>query len=308
MENLAVMSHFPIVLMPAEMDRIQQELPPIPTFTDRPPVYPGSEPQPPSFIRTLIEAVVFSIGASLIYPFSAIAGIVLFIIGLSILSVYQYQRVKSYRKQLHSYNLILEAYYKSLDIYARKQARHETDIALAHSLTKLLEYRRPKLLEFLGSAISGTLCLSAAPSNMTSKHSASKVTNNFVQALSEYFPDLIHTGWQIELSDGIFIPDIVYIDPATNLHIAIEVDELDGLNIPSANPDLESSKGRAYNQNLMDAGWIVVRFSESQVIQSPQSCCKAIATLLDRLWGVPQLMHQFADVPDLAMETQSVYG
>ena len=293
------MSHFPIVLMPAEMDRIQQELPPIPTFTDRPPVYPGSEPQPPSFVRTLIEAVVFSIGASLIYPFSAIAGIVLFIIGLGILSVYQYQRVKSYRKQLHSYNLVLEAYYKSLDIYARKQAQHETDIALAHSLTKLLEYRRPKLLEFLGSAISGTLCLSAALGNMTSNNSASEVTNNFAQALSEYFPDLIHMGWQIELPNEIFTLDIAYIDPATNLHMAIEVDEQDERNIPSLNHDLESSKSRAYNQNLIDTGWIVVRFSEPQVMQSPQSCCKAIATLLDQLWGLPQLMHRFADIPDL---------
>ena len=287
------MSHFPIVLMPAEMDRIQQELPPIPTFTDRPPVYPGSEPQPPSFVRTLIEAVVFSIGASLIYPFSAIAGIVLFIIGLGILSVYQYQRIKSYRKQLHSYNLVLESYYKSLDIYARKQARYETDIALAHSLTKLLEYRRPKLLEFLGSAISGTLCLSDALGNMTSNHSASAVTNNFAQALSEYFPDLIHMGWQIELPNEIFTLDIAYIDPATNLRMAIEIDET---------RDIQTSPDREYDRNLMDAGWIVVRFSKAQVIQSPQSCCKAIATLLDRLWGVPQLMHQFADVPDLALE------
>jgi hypothetical protein len=292
MENLAAMSHFPIVLMPAEMDRIQQELPPIPTFTDRPPVYPGSEPQPPSFVRTLIEAVVFSIGASLIYPFSTIAGIVLFIIGLGILSVYQYQRVKSYRKQSHSYNLVLEAYYKSLDIYARKQARHETDIALAHSLTKLLEYRRPKLLEFLGSAISEDLCLSASPSNITSNYSASEVTSNFAQVLSEYFPNLIHTGQQIELSNGIFTLDIVYIDSVTNLHIAIELNELDDRNI-------SSSTDREYNQNLVDAGWIVMRFSESQVTQSPQSCCKAIATLLDQLWGVPQLMHRFADIPDL---------
>jgi hypothetical protein len=281
------MSQFPIVLMSPEMERIQQELPPIPTFTDRLPVYPGSEPQPPSFVRTLIEAVLFSVGASLIYPISRIAGIILFIIGLSILSIYQYLRVKSYRKKLHSYNLVLEAYYKSLGIYARKEAQYETNVVLARGTTKLLEYRRPKLLEFLEGAIAG--------SNITNHNTQSEVVRNFAQILSEYFPDLIHMGWQIELSNGIFAPNIAYTDPVTNLHMAIEVDET---------RDIQTSTDREYDQNLMDARWIVVRFSEVQVIQSPQSCCKAIATLLDRLWGVPQLMHRFADVSELTVEPQ----
>lgn len=280
--------------MPTEIERIQRELPPIPTFTDRPPAYPKLEPQPPTFVRTLIEAVLFSIGASLIYPINRIAGIILFIIGLGILSIYQYLRVKSYRKKLHSYNLVLEAYYKSLDIYARKEAQHEKNVALAHSTAKLLEYRRPKLLEFLGSAIRGTLCLSAAHGSTTNSITQSEVVRNFAQILSDYFPDLIHMGWQIELSNGILTPDIAYIDPATNLHIAIEVDEMRGDTHPPENRN--SLPDQEYNQNLMDARWIVVRFSEAQVIQSPQSCCKAIATLLDRLWGLPELMHKFADV------------
>jgi hypothetical protein len=288
------MSQFPIVLMPAEIERIQRELPPIPTFTDCPPAYPRLEPQPPTFVRTLIEAVLFSICASLIYPISKIAGIILFIIGLGILSIYQFQRVKTYRKQLHSYNLVLEAYYKSLDIYARKEAQHETNVALAHSTAKLLEYRRPKLLEFLGGAIARGIT--------TNSITQSEVVRNFAQILSDYFPDLIHMGWQVELSNGIFTPDIAYIDPATNLRMAIEVDEIRGGTHPLENRN--SLPDREYNQNLMDARWIVVRFSETQVIQSPQSCCKAIATLLDRLWGLPQLMHRFADVPDLAMKSQ----
>jgi hypothetical protein len=297
------MSHFPIVLMPTKMQRIQQELPPIRPLTDRPPVYPGAEPQPPSFGRTLIEALVFSIGSSLIYRFSAIAGVVLFIIGLGILSVYQYQRVKSYRKQSHGYNLVLEAYYKSLDIYARKQARHETDIALAHSSAKLLEYRRPKLLEFLGSAI--------PHGNMTNKVAQGQVERNFAQVLLEYFPDQIHMGWQIKLSNSIFSPNFAYIDLDTNLHIAIEVDEQQDRHTQESTlgsthslENLKSSGDRGYNQNLLDAGWIVMRFSESQVKRSPHSCCKAIATLLDRLWGLPQLMQKFADVPELDMEPQ----
>jgi very-short-patch-repair endonuclease len=276
------MSQFPIILIPTKIERIQQELPPIPTFTDRPPAYPRLEPQPPTFVRTLIEAVIFSICASLIYPISKIAGIILFIIGLGILSIYQFQRVKKYRKQLHSYNLVLEAYYKSLDIYARKEAQHETRVVLAHSSTKLLEYRRPKLLEFLGGAITHGSIASNIPQR--------EVARDFAQVLSQYFPNLIHVGWQIERSNQIFKLDIAYIDPDTNLHIAIEVDETHNRNVKGT---------KEYHQNLMDAGWIVMRFSESQVTQSPQSCGKAIALLLDQLWGLPQLMHRFADVHDL---------
>lgn len=276
------MSQFPIILMPTEIERIQQELPPITTFTDRPPAYPSLEPQPPTFVRTLIEAVLFSVFASLIYPISKIAGIILFVIGLGILSIYQFQRVKQYRKQLHSYNLVLEAYYKSLDIYARKEAQRETSVVLAHSPTKLLAYRRPKLLEFLEGAI--------IHGSTTSNIPQREVVRDFAQLLSQYFPNLIHVGWQIEQSNQIFKLDIAYIDPDTNLHIAIEVDETHNRNVKGA---------KEYHQNLMDAGWIVMRFSESQITQSPQSCGKAIALLLDRLWGLPQLMHRFADVHDL---------
>jgi hypothetical protein len=283
------MSNFPIFLIPAQIQRIQQEFPPIPTLTDCPPSYPGNEPQAPTFVRTLIEAVLFSIVASLVYPISKIAGIILFIIGLGILSIYQYQRVQSYRKQWQSHNLVLEAYYKSLEIYARREAQHETNIALARSSAKLLEYRRPKLLESLRGAIAG--------SKITSYNTQSEVVRNFAQILSEYFPDQIHMGWQVQLSNGMFAPNITYIDSATSLRIAIEVDGTRGGTHPIGNHN--SSEDREYNQNLIDAGWIVVRFSESQVIRSPQSCCKAIATLLDRLWGVPQLMHTFAEVPDL---------
>jgi hypothetical protein len=289
------MSQFPIILIPTKMQLIQQELPPTPTFTDRPPAYPDSEPQPPSFVRSVVEAMLFSIVASLIYRISVIAGSILFVIGIIIITIYQSMRLKSYRKQLHRYNQVLVAYYKSLDIYARKEAQHETNVLLAHSSTKLLEYRRPKLLEFLGGAISEGLCLSVAHGSMASNITQRKVAQNFAQILSNYFPNQIHVGWEIELSSGILTPGIVYIDPDTNLHIAIEVDE------PS---DHSVKAPKEYNQNLIDAGWIVMRFSESQVTQSPQSCCKAIATILDQLWGLPQLMHRFAEVPDLPVEPQ----
>jgi very-short-patch-repair endonuclease len=276
------MSQFPIILIPTKMQLILQELPPIPIFFDRPPAYPESEPQPPSFVRSVVEAMLFSIAASLIYRISVLAGSILFVIGLIIIIIHQSLRLKSYRKQLHNYNQVLVAYYKSLDIYARKEAQHETNVVLAHSTSKSLEYRRPKLLEFLGGVSSHGSIASNTPQ--------SEVEQDFAQVLSKYFPNLIHVGWQVELSNGMFVPDFAYIDPDTNLHIAIEVDEPGDRSIKDA---------KEYDQNLMDAGWIVIRFSESQVIQSPQSCCKAIATILDQLWGVPQLMHRFAEVSDL---------
>jgi very-short-patch-repair endonuclease len=276
------MSQFPIILIPTKMQLILQELPPIPIFFDRPPAYPESEPQPPSFVRSVVEAMLFSIAASLIYRISVLAGSILFVIGLIIIIIHQSLRLKSYRKQLHNYNQVLVAYYKSLDIYARKEAQHETNVVLAHSTSKSLEYLRPKLLEFLGGVSSHGSIASNTPQ--------SEVEQDFAQVLSKYFPNLIHVGWQVELSNGMFVPDFAYIDPDTNLHIAIEVDEPGDRSIKDA---------KEYDQNLMDAGWIVIRFSESQVIQSPQSCCKAIATILDQLWGVPQLMHRFAEVSDL---------
>ncbi|HEY9639040.1 MAG TPA: hypothetical protein V6C57_01075, partial [Coleofasciculaceae cyanobacterium] len=53
------------------------------------------------------------------------------------------------------------------------------------------------------------------------------------------------------------------------------------------------------NQYFLDAGWIVIRFSEQQVIASPASCCKTIASTIATLTGNSSLMAPFRQIPTL---------
>jgi hypothetical protein len=275
---LPTMSCFPIILIPTEMQRIQTELPPLPIFIERSPVLSETEPQPISVFRAVIAIALLIPGTSLIYRFDKNLGTIVLLIGLGTIFTYQHLRFKSYKQRWQRYNRILAGYFTSLETYARKQAQHETKVALARSPDRLRAHRRSKLLEFLSGVNAG---------NRMEDITASIAQRGFAEALAKYFPNSTHVGWQVNLSDRSLTLDFTYIDPETNLHIAIAVDETD-----------ESHEST--NQYLLDAGWVVVQFSPSQVERSPDSCCKAIALVIDDLLGDRELINKFINVPDLS--------
>jgi hypothetical protein len=264
--------------MPTEIQRIQTELPSLPVSNERSPVLTEAEPQPVNFFKAAIEIALLIAGTSLIYRVDKNLGTIVLLIGLGAIFTYQHLRFKSYRQRLQRYNRILAGYFTSLETYARKQAQHETKVALARSPDRLREYRRAKLLEFLSQVNTG---------NSIGDTISNRTKNSFARALTKYFPSSTHVGWQVELSGQILTLDFAYIDSETNLHIAIAVDETD-----------ESYE--SINQYFLNAGWVVMRFSASQVERSPDSCCKAIAILIDDLLGAPEIIHKFIGIDSLS--------
>lgn len=272
------MSCFPIILIPPEMQRIQTELPLVSTFVEPSPALAEVEPQPVNFFKAAIEIALLILGTSFIYRFDKNLGTIILLIGLGAIFTYQHLRFKNYKQRLQRYNRILAGYFTSLETYARKQARHEAKVALARSPERLREYQRSMLLEFLSQVNTGSGAGDIIPSN---------TKNRFAQALAKYFPNSTQARYQVELSDRILTLDFAYIDPETNLHIAIAVGETD-------------ASHESINQYFLDAGWVVMRFSASQVERSPDSCCKAIAILIDDLLGAPELIHKFIDISNLS--------
>lgn len=112
----------------------------------------------------------------------------------------------------------------------------------------------------------------------------------------------IHYGSVRRMQTYTFRPDMVFHDDASKLTIAIEVDEpyvyatkeaihyiwVDGEN-PRPGPDDEM------NERMLRSGWVVVRFSERQVVQLTQACVSFIAHLRDDLCLREQLIdvHRF---------------
>ncbi|WP_019502792.1 hypothetical protein [Pseudanabaena sp. PCC 6802] len=279
------MSCFPIILIPPEVQGIQSELPALPIFTERSPVLSASEPQPVDFFKAVIEIALLIAGTSLIYRVDKNLGTIVLLIGLGAIFTYQHLRFKSYKQRLQRYNRILAGYFTSLETYARKQAQHESKVAVARSPNRLREYRRAKLLELLKQVSSNNRVEDAT--NIT----LSGIKSDFARVLTQYFPNSTHVGCQVEFPDRSLTLDFAYIDPETNLHIAIALDETDepqGL-LPN----------EEFDRYLLDAGWVVMRFSAFQVGRSPDSCCKAIAGLIDELLGDRELIHKFSSVQDL---------
>lgn len=125
--------------------------------------------------------------------------------------------------------------------------------------------------------------------------------SQFEHDLWRYFPGKIQTGLMVSnpVCQQPYVPDFAYIDAALNLHIDIEIDEPYAYDTRKAIHYLDSAKDQQRNQYFLDQGWLIIRFSEEQVVRSPASCCKAIASAIATLLGDSTLLHPFRQVPTL---------
>lgn len=121
----------------------------------------------------------------------------------------------------------------------------------------------------------------------------------FGPELYTYFPEKIYERIKV----GSRTPDFAYIDPDTGLHIDIEIDEP---YIPRQYPNQvplepthyigsDDSRDQEFNQR----GWIVIHFSEEQVIRHSRSCCKEVAKIIFRLTENQSVLSSFEGIRDL---------
>ncbi|MBW4524892.1 MAG: DUF559 domain-containing protein [Phormidium tanganyikae FI6-MK23] len=123
--------------------------------------------------------------------------------------------------------------------------------------------------------------------------------SQFERDLWRCFPGKIHTGLlvkRLELNQP-YVPDFAYLD--REIAIDIEVDEPYTYDTRQPIHFLDCPKDRSRNQFFIDHGWIVIRFSEAQVIKSPASCCKAIASTIALISSDNTIMSAFRNIPTL---------
>lgn len=107
--------------------------------------------------------------------------------------------------------------------------------------------------------------------------------------LKNLFSKEIYTDVTIN-NPNSYIPyqvDIAYIDQSLHLYIDIEIDE--PYNDETGEPVYEDVLIHENKRHLLflDKGWLVIRFAEKQVIRQPESCCKVIANVINKLTGIP---------------------
>lgn len=130
--------------------------------------------------------------------------------------------------------------------------------------------------------------------------------DKFKRYVVKYFGSRIFTEIQVKqpYSNRPYEPDFAYIDHQLGLHIDIEIDE------PYVYKSLEPIHYRDhYNDNNRDSvfngkGWVVIRFSEEQVVRQPDECCKVIAQVIHYLTNQPFFLDKFNSIDDLTRAPQ----
>jgi hypothetical protein len=104
--------------------------------------------------------------------------------------------------------------------------------------------------------------------------------------------------------DYPYNPDFAYIDKEINLFIDIEIDEPYISNNRKPIHYVGYFKDKIRNDFFNNRGWIVIRFSEEQVVRYPHSCCKFIAQQIAEITRNSAITSQFAQTPDLQPQQQ----
>lgn len=123
--------------------------------------------------------------------------------------------------------------------------------------------------------------------------------NYFEKYLRKYFSDCEISSDYFVLNDKIgYSSDFSLLPPRKEVAIDIEIDE--PYQGKSKEPHHCQDEGKDHRRNLyfLKRGWIVVRFSEYQVVLYPDGCCREIAKVLAK-YNINQYLEAFADIPEL---------
>jgi very-short-patch-repair endonuclease len=96
--------------------------------------------------------------------------------------------------------------------------------------------------------------------------------------------------------------DFLVIHPLTGLGLDVEVDEPYSLLTKEPTHCVDRPQERWRNQFFLESGWVVVRFSERQVVEAPRSCCQAIAQVIFEITGDRRYLQQLEGEPELLPE------
>lgn len=262
------------ILIPVQLQRAMQELPPPPPFEEFLPIPPPPSPEPVNLIRGAIAIIVLMAGVGFISNFiPAFVGVLILLIGLGAIIWQMQMQYVTYKSRLRDHGALTENYFLLLTNYSRKQSEHEQKIALSRTGDRLKAYRQSKILEILNKT-NAQIAQKALKSDdifeyvedersLFSKKLKQALSKNLYQGITIHIPGFNYT----------FAPKFTYINPDSHLHIAItpETDQI--------LPELQTF----CQDYLLKAGWIVINFTSVDLTQQPDRCIQEITNLIAEL-------------------------
>lgn len=129
------------------------------------------------------------------------------------------------------------------------------------------------------------------------------------QAIKNQLKELLKTNQLYVISDNFHLdisgskrtyePDLTIYNQTLNLYIDIEIDEPYYGNPPKYSHCINNNNDLQRNRYFVENGWVVIRFSEHQIVNQLQSCCKYIAEVIskiDNTFKIPDLFKYYSDI------------
>ncbi|MEN9216467.1 MAG: hypothetical protein Q6K90_03980 [Gloeomargarita sp. HHBFW_bins_162] len=269
---------YPVVLFP---QRLKQALELLPAGAPPRPVPVSAPRRHPRWPWGVSLAVVVAAGIII----GGTTGLLVAGLGLVLVAGGYGWETQRYRRQVQHYQTQQAIYEQQKQAYDQWLAEHAAEVQVL---------RQPKIQFALEQVM--------AYPEPAQRH-VPGVTEPYLQSfLEQYFPGKIHI--KLALGDPIktrkrpYEPDFTYIDENLNLYIDIEIDEpyyYDAKNNVTKPYHINDEKR---NEFFLSAGWVVVRFSEYQVVTQPRSCCKQIAHVIAQVQQT-SLAKEWSSIPDL---------
>ena len=297
-----MMRQFPIIFIPPEVQRIAQSKPNAPEFNVDIPRVPSYRQPKPIHIQ---EVLGITIGLILVVAVvTAIAkelGIILLIVGTGAIIIRVKIQFDTYKSRYQRYQDVIQRYLMKFEAYSRQEIKYQSELAIAHSPERIIKFRHQKYRNFFAKlSISDNAIALKDISNTINQQLSDDQTitrgiHYFGITTQKYLVGTFYQGMKLFIPsiDYDWSPDLVYQDPVLNLHIAIEI------SLSSENAAIMTRNDLA-ERFLVNSGWIIIKFSQEQILQNSMECCKEFAKLLDRLSFDQHVLSKFADTPDLA--------
>jgi very-short-patch-repair endonuclease len=89
---------------------------------------------------------------------------------------------------------------------------------------------------------------------------------------------------------------------SSGLSIDIEIDEPYVGHTKEPHHCIDQGKDEIRNEFFISNNWVVIRFSEKQVVKYPYRCCKVIAQAIAQVTGDYTFISRLQNTPDLPVE------
>ncbi len=287
------MTSFPIVLYPDALQLAWMQRPGLPELSltePKPPIAPAKlDPRAP-----LITIAATLVIAALSFPLNPKLGLRLLLLGTGLTLSHALFQSSQYHHRRRQWRQRCQRFDQQLEAFQRRQETHRQLCGEMHHPMAIAEYQHQLVLAALQTA--------TGYDKETPPATNSEIIAFFRPYLEKYFPGKIKTNLAIYQTgcQDFHRTELAYIDDLHSLFIDIEIDEPYS-NSESRHPTHCQSNAAdgEHNDFFLDNGWIVIRFSEAQIVNTPRRCCRRIAQEIYKITIASGLMTRFTRIPEL---------